>query len=74
MQLRIRKALDTPTTWRTVVRQTLEDLGGRATLDQLYRAIEPARPSPNQWWKHKVRQQLRHVAVRVDRADWALTA
>lgn len=45
------------TTWRALVEHVLEKFG-RATLPQIYAAIEPLRHTDNQWWKEKVRQVL----------------
>jgi adenine-specific DNA-methyltransferase len=52
----IRRALGKPGTWREAVGLAIHSLGGEATLTEIYRAIEPRRPSGNAWWKPKVRQ------------------
>ena len=44
--------------WKIIVARALHELGGKATLTDLYKAIEPKRPSQNNWWKEKVRQTL----------------
>jgi site-specific DNA-methyltransferase (adenine-specific) len=59
-------------TWRDVVFETLADLGGRATLKQLYRAIEPKRPSGNPWWRERIRATLQGHARNIERGTWAL--
>ncbi len=56
MPASVRRALGRPGTWREAVGIAIHSLGGEATLKEIYRAIEPKRPSGNQWWKDKVRQ------------------
>lgn len=58
--------------WRALVQATLEKLGGRATLPELYHAIEPRRPTPNPWWQEKTRQILQRYFRQVDRGVWSL--
>lgn len=60
--------------WRAAVTWALEQLGGRGTLEQVYRLIEPRRPTRNQWWKEKIRQTLAVCATRVGEATYALAA
>lgn len=61
--------------WKEAVLSILGELGGRASLDDIYKAIEPKRPSGNTWWREKVRQTLRRCAEfsRVGHAEYALT-
>lgn len=59
-------------TWRGLVEETLRRLGGRASLAELYHAIEPRRPTPNPWWQEKVRQVLQNYCRPVERGVWAL--
>src|SRR3546814_9085440 len=54
----VRRRLAGPGTWREAVQHALEALGGQASLTDIYRAVEPRRPSPNQFWRDKVRQTL----------------
>ncbi len=58
--------------WRPVVEAALRELGGEADLDDIYRVVEPRRPSDNRWWHEKVRQVLHRgeAFVRVDKARW----
>jgi len=56
MAVRVQRGLQTRQTWKTVVREALEALGGSGTLKQLYAIAEPKRPSPNIWWRDKIRQ------------------
>lgn len=44
--------------WRAAVSIALASLGGRATLDEIYAAVEPRRPTGNDWWRAKIRQTL----------------
>ena len=62
----------TPTCWRDAVQMALELHEGRATLQQLYAAIEGNRPSENQWWREKVRQVAGQHFVRVQPGEYAL--
>lgn len=52
----VRKALGRPGTWREAVGLALHSLGGSGELGEIYRAVEPRRPTGNKWWKDKVRQ------------------
>ncbi len=57
LRKRLRAIAETePSAWRAVVRAALEDLGGHATAAQLYRAVEPVRPTKNPWWKEQIRK------------------
>lgn len=60
--------------WAAVTRAALEQLGGSATLAQLYREVEGSRPTSNRFWQAKVRQQVQRLATRVGPATWALRA
>jgi hypothetical protein len=57
--------------WRAVVEDVLQQLGP-STLQQIYEAIEPRRPTQNQWWREKVRQQLQLWAVPVEKGVWRM--
>lgn len=46
------------TTWKTVVAQALHNLGGSAPLPEIYKGVEPMRPTDNPHWKEKIRQIL----------------
>lgn len=59
-------------TWRAVTRAALEALGGRASLQAIYREVEGNRPSNNQWWREKVRQMLQQIAVPAGAGEWML--
>ena len=58
MPREVHRALGRPGTWREAVGLALHALGGEATLEEIYRAVEPRRPSGNRWWRDKVRQTL----------------
>src|SRR3546814_16923089 len=68
----VRRRLAGPGTWREAVQHALEALGGQASLTDIYRAVEPRRPSPNQFWSDKVRQKLGLYFKRVEEKRWAL--
>lgn len=56
-----RAALDkSPGTWHTVVTDVLRSLGGEASIDRIYAAVEPKRPTGNPFWKEQIRKVLRH--------------
>jgi site-specific DNA-methyltransferase (adenine-specific) len=56
--------------WRALVDDVLSTLG-EASLPQLYEAIEPRRPTENQWWREKVRQQLQEHHTLIRPGLWA---
>lgn len=58
--------------WRAVVEWALKGLGGKATVGQLYDAIEPNRPTENRFWQEKVRQTLQRHFRAVERGVWEL--
>lgn len=58
--------------WRALVVDTLTRLGGRAALPELYAAIEPRRPTPNAFWREKVRQVVQQCCRRVGPGEWEL--
>lgn len=60
--------------WRTVVLDALQDLGGEATLPQLYGAIERRRPTRNPFWREKIRQTVQRYTDRTARATYRLRA
>lgn len=58
-------------TWRAVVDYALNALGGRAHLREIYRMIEPRRPSATEWWREKVRQILQFHFTPLGDGVWA---
>jgi hypothetical protein len=65
-------------TWRNVVFSVLEEMGGKASLDELYEAIDGhKRTEVNTQWRAKIRQTLQiHPADfrNLERGVWALAA
>jgi len=55
--------------WRALVTEVLGELG-EADLGAIYAAIEPRRPTPNAWWREKVRQVLQLHFIRVGNGRW----
>jgi site-specific DNA-methyltransferase (adenine-specific) len=49
----------TGSVWRAVSRIALQQLGGEADLQDIYREIEPNRPTRTKFWREKIRQVLR---------------
>ena len=60
--------------WTAVVDRAIENLGGRAGLPQIYREIEPRRPTRNRFWKEKIRQTLQRSFSRDDDGLWLKAA
>lgn len=58
--------------WRAVVEYALALLGGEATTAEIYRVVEPRRPTENQWWREKVRQTLQQYCEPVELGVWRL--
>lgn len=59
--------------WAAVTRAAMEQLGGAATLDELYREVEGHRPTTNRFWQAKVRQTVQRIGYRVGPGRWAIT-
>jgi len=51
--------------WRESVAGVLRELGGTASLEAIYRAIEGRRPTGTTWWKEQVRKVLQQHFARV---------
>lgn len=59
--------------WADIVLHALRFLGGEASLDDIYRVVEPhPRAKGRMHWKAKVRQKLEHhdEFVRLSRGYW----
>lgn len=61
----------TATCWRDIVALALKACGGTATLAQLYICIEGNRPTPNPWWKEKIRQVAGRHFKRIGPGEYA---
>jgi len=65
-------------TWRNIVASVLEEMGGKASLDELYSAIDGhKRTDTNREWRAKIRQTLQIHPTNfrnVDRGVWSLAA
>lgn len=60
--------------WRALIEDTLEMLGGKASLSAIYEAIEPKRPTATAFWREKVRQQLQIHFTRTGPGEYAFAA
>lgn len=60
--------------WGTAVAKALIRLGGEASRDDIYAAMERSRPTPNQWWRDKVRQELCQRFRRTGKNRFAIPA
>lgn len=58
--------------WRAVTIAALEAVGGEADLSSIYSEIEGARPTPNPFWKEKVRQTVQRICYRTAPGRWRL--
>lgn len=56
--------------WRAVVDEVMQRLGGQAHLTEIYREIEPRRPTGNSWWREKVRQVLQSGYESLGNGRW----
>ncbi len=74
MPASVRRCLGKPGTWREAVGLAIHSLGGEATLNEIYQAVEPRRPSGNQWWKDKIRQTAALYFEKTGPHSWRLPA
>ncbi|WP_242866667.1 DNA methyltransferase [Clostridium botulinum] len=63
-------------TWKDLIASVLENLGGKATLENIYMQIQNHKKTQiNKHWKEKVRQTLqiyKNVFVNLNRGVWSL--
>lgn len=57
--------------WPRVVERALIALGGRGTLQEIYRAVEGNRPTDTPFWREQIRKVLQHRFRRVGPGEWA---
>ena len=57
--------------WPRVVERALIALGGRGTLQDIYRAVEGNRPTDTPFWREQIRKVLQHRFRRVGPGEWA---
>jgi len=50
--------------WKSVIGEVLRDLGGTATVDAIYRQIQPVAPASNQYVREQIRKVLAQYFVR----------
>lgn len=61
-------------TWKVIVGEAVAELGGTATLDEVYdkvMSLAPKKVNKNQHYRAKVRQMLQTYFVRVDRGTYS---
>lgn len=58
--------------WKRVVDEVLGDLGGTATVDAIYRQIQPVAPASNQYVREQIRKVLAQHFVRRSTGVYAL--
>lgn len=66
-------------TWRDIIIGVLDNMGGKATLDQIYSAVEGhkrTRSGKNSHWKEKVRQTLHEgkCFTSPEKGVWSISA
>ena len=65
-------------TWKDLIAATLENIGGKASLNIIYSKIENHKKvNNNQHWKEKIRQTLqinKNIFVNIDKGVWALAS
>lgn len=62
-------------TWRDLIQGAMEWLGGKASLEQIYKVIEGSKKTlKNNFWKEKIRQTLQQHSnfVSIERGTWVL--
>lgn len=59
--------------WAAVVKKAIENLGGKAELQQIYQEIEPRRPTQTRFWKEKIRQTLQRNFQK-EQGSWEIAA
>lgn len=65
---------DTRSAWQAFVAELLDQLGGRASLPELYACAEKkTRPTSNQWWKEKIRQTLKRYQFKQEDDQYVST-
>lgn len=61
--------------WKEVVINVMDELGGKATLEQIYVNVQGKRPTENPFWKEKIRQTIqRGPFEKIDNATYKLVA
>lgn len=64
---------DSKSVWLAFVQELLIKLGGRATLEDIYRLASGAnRPTGTQWWKEKIRQTLARYSFPKHQEEYSL--
>lgn len=58
--------------WAAVTVAALQALGGEADLTAIYAEVAGAKPTPNPFWREKIRQQLGRLAERCGPGRWRL--
>lgn len=60
--------------WRALIETVIEQLGGEADLQSIYRAVEAKRPTANAWWKEQIRKVLHISFMQTDDGRWMIPA
>jgi site-specific DNA-methyltransferase (adenine-specific) len=58
--------------WKKAVGGVMTKMGGKASLEAIYAGIETNRPTPNKFWKEKVRQICQQEYKRVEKGVYAV--
>lgn len=61
--------------WKEVLVNVVDDLGGKATLEQIYTNMEGKRPTENPFWKEQIRKIIQQAPFeRIDDGTYKLVA
>lgn len=71
-QLLLQRTPDRRGAWYGVLREALARLGGEADLAAIYQEVGPRRPTGDEWWRERVRAELRRNFVTLERGRYAL--
>lgn len=64
--------MPTRSVWIQLVATIISSRGGRASLPEIYEQAQTRRPTPNPWWREKVRQTLKRGPFVNNGGEWSL--
>lgn len=64
---------ETRSIWKNAITRTLNKLGGKASLKDIYASMRDDRPTQNEFWKEQIRKVLQKSFVKVDSGTYALS-
>lgn len=63
---------ETRSIWKSAIANTLNRLGGKASLKDIYDSMRNNRPTKNEFWKEQIRKVLQKSFVRIDEGIYSL--